>query len=234
MPIYSFTMTVAGLDLQDGTSLDNLYTDAFAIVPSETDGVTSVSVEIDAPSGEKALERVTDFLHVRRVVVRRLDEDLVNLSEIAERLMVNRETVRTWARGHRKLTPFPAHRMILPGSHKLWTWSAIYAWALENGKMVEDEPLPIDESCVDWFNGTLVCPPGSGSPRRGTFAPANVSRRFIGGVMDRWPATAASSTMHSYSAYTASDGVQWSSVGEASIVSHQVVVSAGALEHARG
>jgi hypothetical protein len=160
MPTFAFSATVTGLDLDNVERLDALFTDAFALVPGEIDGVASVSVEIAATSGEDALKTVTG--HLARVApelrVLRVDEDLVNIPEIALRLDLSREAVRLLASGARGDGDFPLHRTIV-GQQKLWTWAGIHAWALVHRRLSEDDPHPLDTTCVDWFNGQLVPTP---------------------------------------------------------------------------
>ncbi|OIQ94675.1 hypothetical protein GALL_233330 [mine drainage metagenome] len=157
MSTFAFTATVTGLDLDDVDQLEALRTGAFVLVPGEIDGVTSISVEVDAPSGEEALKALVD--HVARVAPNltfvRVDEDLVNIPEVALRLDLSREAVRLLVSGARGDGDFPRHRTIV-GQQKLWAWSEVHAWAQVHGRLSDDEPNPLDAACVDWFNGQLV------------------------------------------------------------------------------
>lgn len=155
MTTFAFTVIVDGLDLDDGSRLDHLDTDEFIVLPSGIDGITTIDVEIDATSGEDALRRLLDHLRGTGVEVTRLLDDLVNVPEIADRLGVNRETVRTWVNGSRGGADFPRHRQLV-GNQKIWPWSQVFAWAQVRGRLPADAPAPLDSSCVDWFNGTLV------------------------------------------------------------------------------
>lgn len=165
MPTFAFSATVTGLNLEDDSQLDALFHEEIVLVPGEIDGVVSISVEIDADSGETAIATFTRHLNERvpDVTVTRIDEDLVNTSEIAMRLDVNRETVRLWSTGARGEADFPAHRCIV-GQQKLWTWAAVYAWAQVCSRLPEDEPQPLDTNCVDWFNGTRIAHASRPSP----------------------------------------------------------------------
>jgi len=155
MTTFAFTASVTGLDLNSSEQLDELYTDEFVLLPSSVDGVTSIDVEIEAESGEEALQAFLDHVAGTGIRVTRVLEDLVNVPEIAERLAVNRETVRTWVSGSRGPADFPAHRMVV-GNQKLWTWNAVHAWALMNCRISESETQPLDDTCVDWVNGVLA------------------------------------------------------------------------------
>lgn len=156
MTIYAFSTTVTGLDLDDIAQLDTLYTDDFTILASEVDGVTSIDVEIDAETGEDALQTLVDRARsVAGVVIVRVDLDLVNIPEVALRLNVSRESVRLWVEGERGNGDFPRHRSTV-GNQKVWAWADVYAWAQIHGRIDSGEPAPLDASCVDWFNGRLV------------------------------------------------------------------------------
>lgn len=156
MTIYAFSTTVNGLDLDDIAQLDTLYTDDFTILASEVDGVTSIDVEIDAETGEDALQAFVDHVRsVAGVLIVRVDLDLVNIPEVALRLNVSRESVRLWVQGERGSGDFPRHRSTV-GNQKVWAWADVYAWAHVHGRIDSGEPTPLDASCVDWFNGRLV------------------------------------------------------------------------------
>lgn len=157
MPTFAFTATVTGLDVSDDAQIEALAADSFVLVPGDIDGVISISVEIDAASGEDALRTFTDHLKqaAPHVDITRLDEDLVNIPEIATRLDLDREMVRLLTMGKRGDGDFPKHRTVI-GQQKIWAWAAVHAWALVHSRLPADEPHPLDSSCVDWFNGHLT------------------------------------------------------------------------------
>lgn len=167
MTTFAFGVTVSGLDLDDSRTLEDLIVSAdFPLVASENDGVCTFDVEIEAGSGEDALQAFTEYLSAfPSVSIDRVSEDLVNTSEIASRLDVSREAVRTWVRGVRGPSGFPLHRHVI-GGQKVWAWSTVYAWAVVTRSIPSDLPEPIDVSCIDWFNGThkLRRPGRSASP----------------------------------------------------------------------
>jgi hypothetical protein len=205
MTTFAFTASVTGLDLNSPEQLDRLYTDDFMLQPSAVDGVTSIDVEIDADSGEAALQTFLDHVAGAGVRVTRVLEDLVNVPEIAERLNVNRETVRTWVSGSRGPADFPSHRMVI-GNQKLWTWNAVHAWALMNCRVTEGETEPLDDSCVDWVNGLIATATAEPKPSPVIVV---VERSWSGGIWKRqdhprrYPVPGPSS-------YVARSGGQWS------------------------
>ena len=115
--------------------------------------MVSLDVEIDATCGEEALKHFVNYLlSYPGVKIEHVSEDLVNTSEIAFRLGVSREAVRTWTNGARGPSDFPPHRAII-GGQKIWAWATVYAWCEALGKIPADLPVPIDLPCVEWFNG---------------------------------------------------------------------------------
>ena len=166
MKTFAFAVTVAGLDLDDADLLERLHSAEFVLVPSETDGVVTLDVEIDAETGEDALQGFLDHLAAApEVSVRHVGADLVNATEVGKRLDVSREAVRTWATGIRGPADFPDHWCVLAGGQKLWTWASVHDWAAVNDRLPGDLPCPLDAACVDWFNGTLVPPSARGKKR---------------------------------------------------------------------
>ena len=61
-------------------------------------------------------------------VIDDIDDDLVDLSEVAERVGRSRETVRLWSLGRRGSGEFPLPSGLLPGSVKVWEWDAVNTW----------------------------------------------------------------------------------------------------------
>lgn len=156
MATYAFTVIVDGLDLDDVAALDALYTDDFEILPGEIDTLTTLDFVIEAASGEEALSLALGHLNgFPNLTPLRVDEDLVNVPEIADRLDVSREAVRLWASGARS-DGFPVHRTVI-GSQKIWAWADVYAWAFSLGKITTEVlDAPLDAPCVTWANGQLV------------------------------------------------------------------------------
>lgn len=162
MATYGFAAVVTGLDVEDFDQLDRLFTEDFDIAPGDMDGVTTLEVEVEASSGEEALKIFHDHIcKIEDVTIERIDEDLVNTSEIAVRLDVSRETPRTWANQANDVgIPFPKHRTVVgsPGKpQRLWCWADVYAWVQATGRADLDHlPVPPDSAAVTWFNAQLL------------------------------------------------------------------------------
>lgn len=162
MTTYGFTAVVTGLDVENFEQLTRLYTEEFVIVPADRDGLTTLAVEIDAASCEAALMALQQhILHVPDVEVVRIDEDLVNVSEIALRLGVSREAPRLWAGQSNDVgVPFPVHHTIVGSPAKpqrFWRWAEVFAWVATTGRVdVSDHAVPLDADLVTWFNAQLL------------------------------------------------------------------------------
>lgn len=155
MATFAFTAIVNGLDVEDVAQIDALYTDRFETLPGSIDNVTSLDVVIDAETDGEALDTVLDHLATLPwLTVTRIDDDLVHLPEIADRLDVTREAARLWSNGKRA-TDFPAHRTVV-GQQKVWAWADVYTWALQHGRLPDDEPTPLAAHRVAWINGQLA------------------------------------------------------------------------------
>lgn len=208
MTVYTFSAAVDGVDINDTAQVAALHSDEMDIYPSSIDGVVSIEFELDADCGEEAvrlaLKHFNSSLPHGRVV--RIDEGLVNATEIGERLVVSRETVRLWATGARR-EGFPNPRAVLSGGLRLWTWSAIYSWAESLGKLPAEVIRPIDDACVDWFNGQLAIKP----VQQGVPAPIGTKTSFVTdrqhGVSKSWGA--AVSAQADLDEFPARDGSQW-------------------------
>jgi hypothetical protein len=204
MPTFAFSVTVSGLT-NEPEQLTRLFTEAFTIVPSEIDGVFSMSVFISASSSEDAVHRFD--CHMQEVTpeisIVRLDEDLVSTTEIAERVDASRETVRLWATGRRR-QGFPAHRIVLTGGVKLWAWADVYEWLAKLAKISPEEPRPLSTDCVDWYNGHLVTRRREPIAAKSDFSPDWEPAAHLSGVDAVWPMIAKS---HRHFHYEVTPGI---------------------------
>ena len=68
--------------------------------------------------------------------------DPVGISEIAERLNVQRQTVNSWRSSGKedreRSTPLPQPAVIITKT-PIWEWETIRAWALSTGRLQGDE-----------------------------------------------------------------------------------------------
>lgn len=162
MATYDFTAVVTGLDLEDYDQVDRLFAESFVVLPADREGVTTLGVEINAGSSQDALRVFMEHMGgVPDVQVERIDEDLINMSEIAARLDLSRETPRLWAaRDRAEGLPFPDHYTIVgsPGKpQRLWRWVNVFDWVQATGRAdISHLSAPLDASVVTLFNARLL------------------------------------------------------------------------------
>lgn len=131
MKEYEFTLVIEG-DLDDDEILDTLYEAGCDDATFGTvNGVGYGDFQREGSSiGEalrSAIEQVESVptLHVLRAE----PDDLVTMSEIAERIGRSRESVRLLIKGARGPGGFPAPVSHLKAKSRLWRWSDVAAWA---------------------------------------------------------------------------------------------------------
>lgn len=153
MEEYSLSLVVKGLDLDDEFQNAGLECLSYDVIASRTGGVTRVDAELQAASAIDALLQVISDLRSVNVTVMRVEPDLVDVPEIAERLDVSRETARLWSVGARR-KGFPAHYCMV-GSSRLWFWSDVYEWARAASIEVDDK-APLPSNALEALNGAMA------------------------------------------------------------------------------
>jgi hypothetical protein len=83
-----------------------------------------------------------------RARVERVAEALVAIPDIAKRLKVNRETVRSWVNGSRGPGGFPVHVGSLGGGDRgptrVWTWARVNQWLDDVYRLGDGTTYPSD------------------------------------------------------------------------------------------
>jgi predicted DNA-binding transcriptional regulator AlpA len=154
MQDHDFTLVLAG-DLEDDAILDALFEAGCDDATfGRVDGVGYADFVRQAPSfGDavrSAIEAVESVPEVR--VLRVEPDDLVTMSEVAERLGRSRESVRLLVTGARGRGDFPPPVSHLKARTRLWRWSEIAAWA-----RCHDQPVdPRAASTIAAVNAALV------------------------------------------------------------------------------
>lgn len=132
MPSYSFTLVVEGADLQNDEAQDALFEagcdDAtFGAV----DGVQFAEFDREADSYAQALTSaiatIQRTIKDARVVHVEPDE-LVTMSEIAERIGRSRESIRLLIAGERGPGGFPSPVSHAQTRNRLWRWPDVLRW----------------------------------------------------------------------------------------------------------
>ena len=152
----SFSVIVHGFDLESEVQNRKLEYLPYDASVGSTNGVVSIDVECDSLEPIESIARVNEDLESIGVTIVRIDLDLVNLSDIAERTETTRETVRLWSTGARRgnfPTPFT-----VAGASKLWAWVDVYDWLVENSLNINEfyksPPLPL--FVIEAFNGAFA------------------------------------------------------------------------------
>ena len=151
---FEFSVQVTGLDIDDDFQLEQLMSPEITIIPYVSDGLVMLAVEMAAESPESAINEFKSFLNENAigVKIKRLDLDLVSLSQIAERLDVTREAVRLWAADQRR-KDFP-EPFTSAGQSLLWAWSDVFDWLTE--EEIQDHSFPLPINLIERLNGVYA------------------------------------------------------------------------------
>ncbi|GAA1446424.1 hypothetical protein GCM10009641_69950 [Mycobacterium cookii] len=109
-------------------------------------GRISVFVYVDGPTGHDAAIAVVPKLETVHLSIVRVDHDLVDGPEIAERLGLTRQAVQNWAKGTRG-SSFP-RPFGFPGGKRVWAWSEVVDWARRERKLDETNGLSLDSAAI--------------------------------------------------------------------------------------
>ena len=129
MTEFSFEVLFMGLDINDEGVLAALAQAGAVAADSHDEQTVRVAASVTAPNAVRAATAfIADVQNVlpkaEPVMVAR---DLVDITDIAERVGVTRETVRHWADGKRRAGQFPAP-LATPGGQRIWEWAPVNAW----------------------------------------------------------------------------------------------------------
>jgi predicted DNA-binding transcriptional regulator AlpA len=148
MTPYRLNIVFSGIDLNDDAVFG-----ALAGLPNVTwrsqGQLTFATAVVDAPTALKAADEVVREISSLVASARplRLDEDLVSIPDVAERVGVTREAVRNWANGTRKAN-FPLPRGIVGGAIKIWAWSEVNEWLRRNLNVGDTERFTSPQDAV--------------------------------------------------------------------------------------
>jgi hypothetical protein len=129
MPTYTVSVVLGSVALTDEV-LDALFTAIDDVVPSSIDGMVKITAPVAADDDQSAALQLVD--QIQRAIpgarALRLDQDLVSISDIAERTGRTRESVRLLADGKRGPGGFPAPVGSVGDAIRVWPWAAVADW----------------------------------------------------------------------------------------------------------
>jgi hypothetical protein len=132
-PEHEFTLVLDGVDVLDAGNLDAWFEAGCDDATfGEVDGIGYADFSRTADAAPKAILSAIDQVEsaVPSVRVIRVEpDDLVNASDIAERLGRSRESVRLLIAGERGPGGFPAPLSHLKVRGRLWRWVEVAHWA---------------------------------------------------------------------------------------------------------
>jgi hypothetical protein len=157
MEPYTFTLLIAGPDLQTDANLDALFEAGCDDATfGNRDRIQYADFNREAPNLAEAIAGAINAVEraVEGAMVFRVEPDeLVSLSRIAERTSRSRESVRLLAEGARGPGGFPMPLSWIDAKSRVWRWTDVTEWF----ETRLGEPLTLTEEAetIATFNGLL-------------------------------------------------------------------------------
>ncbi|WP_132215926.1 helix-turn-helix transcriptional regulator [Kribbella steppae] len=148
MPNYEVSVAYVQLDIEDLDRMELIASVAPGAVFVASEGRTKVSDVVSANSAVEAVERLAETIRSVDSTSEpiRVEFSLMAISDIAELLGLNRETVRLWSIGKRGPGNFPAAVDSVGDRVRVWAASDVYQWLTENSVPCPDiRPLSMVE-----------------------------------------------------------------------------------------
>jgi transposase-like protein len=134
-------LAVTGFDVDD--QIEKLARELPHIQWLETQGELQALVSTETTNPVDAVLQAA--LAIKRAVpgaaVTNVVEDFVSIADIARRVGVHRETVRTWVKGTRGPGGFPKPRGAVGDNISIWDWTTVNSWLRENYSLGEEDRL---------------------------------------------------------------------------------------------
>jgi hypothetical protein len=126
---YTVSLIIDGVELTDEVLVD-LFAAIDDVVPSSIAGTVKITAPVEAPDDEAAAFDLIDQVHavLPRATAVRLDQDLVAIPDIAERIGRTRESVRLLVDGKRGPGGFPAPSGTVGDAIRVWPWALVVDW----------------------------------------------------------------------------------------------------------
>lgn len=126
---FNISLVVDGLELTD-TNLERLFGVLPDALPATIGGVTTIATPIEAVDAKAAALKLVDTIGAAfpEVIVVRVDQDLVSIPDVADRVGRSRESIRLLVEGKRGPGGFPAPLGIVGDGIRVWPWSSVAEW----------------------------------------------------------------------------------------------------------
>ncbi len=133
---YTFALLIAGLDVEDDAYCDAYHSAGLDdSVLEDRDGLALATFFRTAGSPASAVtSAIADIEHgAPGASVLRIDEQLMNLNDLADRLGRTTESVRLLATGARGPGGFPPPAGIVGKGVRAWRWADVRPWLVRHG-----------------------------------------------------------------------------------------------------
>ena len=148
--IFNVSIVLDRLELTDDT-LDRVFHALPDAVPANVGGVVTLSAPVSDSSAEAAAFQFIDTVArvLPEAVIVRLDQDLVSISDIAERTERIRESIRLLVDGKRGPGQFPAPVGCVGDGIRVWPWESVLHWFKERlGDDLGERGVPMEVAAV--------------------------------------------------------------------------------------
>jgi predicted DNA-binding transcriptional regulator AlpA len=152
---FRLNLMFLGIDLDDDATFDALAEVSQA--SWRTQGpIAWALASLEAPTAIDAVKGFTRQVAAMVPSARpmRLDEELVAIPDIAQRVGVTREAVRNWANGARHAN-FPLPRGVVGDNIKVWRWADVDCWLAANLRLGDGLSHPNETELLE-INAYLV------------------------------------------------------------------------------
>jgi hypothetical protein len=198
MKRFEFSLVVEGFDPLNGEHMTNLFRVLPEVTASGWQGQTLMEFSLPGTNALSALRKarkdVEKSIPGSRVIS--LAEDLVGIPDIASRTDRSEESIRQLVIGIRGPGNFPIARGVLRGGTRIWRWSDVAPWLVEDGVLDSPGDEFVDQASGATFGLELI------GQSAGTSAPT----RFASGGRPSAPAVRPRKT-----AKAAAAGSKWRS-----------------------
>ena len=144
---FMFALLVSGFDAQDDRQVEAFYAHGFDDATVEDrGGLSVVTFYREACSPDAALWSAIDQLRGALPACRvlRVDDQLVNATDVAQMTGRTSESIRQLAAGLRGPGGFPTPAGVVGKGVKVWRWAEVQAWLAANGVDAGADTLPVE------------------------------------------------------------------------------------------